>query len=156
MSADIQQLREEVARLRARTIPNCPDLEAEYITVQQRADGAYRAVGCSDGAPPHLQGEDIVSYRQRLLAGVQSRSPTWRNVTLPRAQDALAPIERQILTEATASLTDNSQYQNGQLREVVSLDQTGRRITRFYGDPGATWAPFQPAVTKYVKSWGGK
>jgi len=155
MSTSIDQLRLEVAALRARTAPLCPGLAEEYQNAQQKADAAWRAVGCSDGAPQHLAGEDLVSYRQRLLAGVQSRSQTWRGVHLPRSQDALAPIEQQILTEATNSLTDPGNYKPGELRAIVSLDQTGRKITRFYGDPGVTWSPFQPATIRCVTGFSG-
>ena len=149
MSAEIQQLRREVAALRARTIPNCEGLEAEYITAQQKADAAYRAVGC-DGAPGHLLGEGLTDYRHRLLRGVQSKSATWKNVSLPRAQDALDAIEPQILKDAVSSLTDNGNYAKGELKAVVSLDQTGRRITKFYGDNSVTWGPFQPRQISYV------
>ena len=149
MSADLNQLREEVAALRRRTIPLCEGLAEEYSNVQQRADSAYRSVGC-DGAPGHLLGEGLTDYRHRLLRGVQSKSATWKNVSLPRAQDALDAIEPQILKDAVSSLTDNGNYAKGELKAVVSLDQTGRRITKFYGDNSVTWGPFQPRQISYV------
>ena len=149
MSTEIEKLRMEVEALRRRTVPNCEGLEVEYITAQQKADAAYRATG-SDGSPPHLLGESLVDYRQRLLNGVKSKSPTWRNASLPRGQDILDAIEPQIFRDAVASLRDNANYAHGQLKEVVERDSTGRRITKFYGDNSVTWGPFQPKVNRYV------
>ena len=154
MSTEIEKLKMEVAALRARTIPNCEGLEAEYITAQQKADAAYRAVG-HDGSPAHLLGESLTDYRLRLLRGVQGKSPTWKSASLPRAQDMLDVAEPQIFRDAVASLRDNANYAPGQLKEVVERDATGRRITKFYGDNSVTWAPFQPRQIAYVTAFGG-
>ncbi|MHB8423931.1 MAG: hypothetical protein ACYDB9_02075 [Gammaproteobacteria bacterium] len=158
MNPDIQHLCDEIALLKLRTIPLCEGLQEEYSRVQQRADDAYRAVGC-DGAPLHLSGESLTDYRHRLLRGLQGKSPTWRGVQLPRAADALAAIEPQILRDAVASLRDSANYGPGQLKEVVERDATGRRITKFYGDNSVTWSPFQPRQIAYVTGFsqrGGK
>lgn len=153
MSAVIEELKLKVSELRRRTVQNCPELEAEFQQAQARADRAYRTVG-RDGAPPHLLGESLVDYRQRLLRNVQAQSKTWQHAGLPRAQDSLAVIEQQVYREVENTLTDPSSYQPGELRQVVERDQTGRPITKFYGDPGVTWSPFQPTTLKFVKGFG--
>jgi len=154
MSANLNELRAEVAALRRKAIPNCDGLEEEYSNIQTRADPAYRATG-HDGAPGRLLGESVTDYRLRLLNGVKAKSPTWRGATLPRAADVLNAAEPQILSDAVASLRDNANYAPGELKEVIERDATGRRITKFYGDNSITWAPFQPSSVKYVTGFGG-
>jgi len=149
MNTEIEKLKMEVAALRAKTTPLCEGLAEEYQQAQLRADGAFQAVG-HDGAPAHLLGESLTDYRLRLLRGVQSKSSTWKSVELPRRQDVLNVVEPQIYADAKNSVTDPANYKPGELKQVVSLDQTGRRITKFYGDNSVTWAPFQPKVNRYV------
>ncbi len=157
MSAELDVLKMRLATLQRRTVQNCEGLQSEMSDAQARADSAYRATGHADGAPGPLAGECLVDYRERLARGVQAKSKTWKAVNLPRRLDVLGVAEKQIFSEATASQTDPQNYQPGELRQVVSLDAAGRKITKFYGDPGVAWRPFQPGALKFVTGLrGGK
>ena len=46
-------------------------------------------------------------------------------------------------------------YRAGILREVITTDDTGRRIRRFFGDPEACWGPFKQ-IPRHITGWNTK
>ncbi len=155
MSAEIDALKIKLESLKRRTVQNCEGLRAEMSDAQARADGAYRGAGYADGAPQPLMGESLHAYRRRLIEPFKSSDPNWKRANIANADEALLSIaEKQILDRAVAAQSDPQNFKPGELRTVVSLDSTGRKITKFYGDPSVAWRPFQHAAMKFVRGFG--
>ena len=65
---------------------------------------------------------------------------------LERARRSNTPEVQRIQAQLVAAQKDaalHASLEPGELREIVETDETGRRIRRFVGDPGAAWAPFK-------------
>jgi hypothetical protein len=124
----------------------------EYVEAQARADRVLRQFG--DSAERWQDGESIADYRRRLLEPLKQHSPAWRKVDVPRQEDVLAVAEKQILADAAREAVAPTNLKPGQLVERVTTDPTGRKISRFYGDPEAVWGMFR-GETKIVTGFGG-
>ena len=109
----------------------------EYADAQAKADSVYAAFGKSASRP--LQGENILSYRKRLLRGLQGYSDSYKAIDLRVIKDAalLALAERQIFVDAMASAKNPTVY-GDQLIEHRATDRTGRTISTFSG-PVSAW-----------------
>jgi hypothetical protein len=136
----------------SRTTPLSDGVASAYRGAQARADSAVRALGDTSGAPPWLDGERLVDYRRRLLEPLKPHSPTWRNVDVPRAEDVLRVAENQIYADASYA-AEHPIVPPGQMIERTTTDRTGRRITRFHGDPAA-WLNDFKLPTQYVTGIG--
>jgi hypothetical protein len=83
-------------------------------------------------------GEGPAHYRRRLLSMAQSLLPAdspWRGVPVSsQSDDALGAVEAQLLD---GQVTD-FRRPVGPERSTVTLDDAGRKIRRFYGEP--CWA----------------
>ena len=118
--------------------------DAHAANHQSLADGAYRAQGMV--APPRVFGESIDDYRRRLLAPLVHHSEEWRGVDVAKLPEtALLIAEKKIYADTVAAGT-NTGAGAGPLREIVSVDRTGRKIHRFYGDPENCWAQYKSPV----------
>jgi hypothetical protein len=124
--------------------------QAAAVEEQARADAAYAAHGLR--APARMINEDLDAYQRRLARPLQAHSSRWGvGVDLtPFRDNALRTVTGQIFSDAAAAAMKNDTP--GQLRQVVSQDATGRRITRFYGDPEACWGPFKQA-SRVIIGW---
>jgi len=103
---------------------------------QVRADSVYAAHGATASRP--VQGETLQAYRRRLAQGLQKHSPAWKGIdlsTLP--PPALEIATAAIYADAAQAARNPVDVPEGTLREVVSIDSTGRRITSFVGEPRA-------------------
>ena len=117
--------------------------EVRANAYRAQADGAYRAA-TGGSAPGYLPGESVESYRLRLASGLQPFTKTYRSMSVRdldqmRRSGALHIAEETIYTEAAAA----AKRPTGPLRAIEEPDRTGRKILKFYGDPGETWAPFK-------------
>lgn len=132
----------------------CDGLEAEYARVQARADSVAQALG--ESAPRWLDGETLPQYRKRLLAPLQKHSAEWRDVNLARAdEDLLRLAESKIFADAQREASAPTSLRPGELVERVSVDRTGRRVSKFFGDPEVVWGVFkQPS--RHVVGWNCK
>ena len=121
--------------------------DAESISLAEefraRAQAAYRyALGAEP--PLRMSGESLNAYRVRLLEPVKSASKDWRGMSrsdlagVARA-GALSVAETQIYADAVKGVQTT---QHG-LREVMEEDRTGRKISKFYGDPEEVWGVFK-------------
>jgi 8-oxo-dGTP pyrophosphatase MutT (NUDIX family)/IS5 family transposase len=110
--------------------------------VQERADSVFRAFG--DSASPPMAGEDIHAYRRRLAGKLQPHSAALKGVNLNAIQDAVAfdHLEAQIYSDASAKAMSPADVMPGTLREHVSQDVTGRKISTFSGEPSAWMSGF--------------
>jgi hypothetical protein len=125
----------------------------QFRDAQVRADKVYQGFG--DSAPPAVDGELLPAYRLRLLRGLKQHSPDWKNTDLVRLpEDILAVAERTILADAAREIASPTNVPAGTLLQRIEQDATGRKITRFHGDPEACWAPFK-SEPKYVVAWPG-
>jgi hypothetical protein len=115
-----------------------------FSDAQARADSACRAWG--ESAPHFMQGETLREYRLRLLRPWQKYSSEMRELPLSALDPkTLGVVERRIYADAIAASKSND-LAAGVLREVLEHDGSGRRITRFYGDFNAAFAPWRLAV----------
>lgn len=117
------------------------DDEDKRLSAQAKADSAYAALGSA--APRALRGEPLMSYRRRLAHGLQSHSKAWKDIDLKiLPTDAFNVAEAQIFADSIEDSKHPSDLGDGQLREIVRADSTGRRITEFVGEPRAWMAQF--------------
>lgn len=133
----IKQLQDEVAKL-ARVAQPLDENEARALADEQvRADAVYAAHGASASRP--VAGETVVAYRRRLAQGLQKHSAAWRDIDLSSLPaPALDLAAATIYADAAAAARNPVDVPEGTLREIVSVDSTGRRITTFVGEP-RTW-----------------
>ena len=123
-----------------------------FVDAQVKAQRVYQVF--SDSAPPPLQGETSLSYNARLASKYQpfARDPKLKGVKLSEIKDANALdfIVGRIYNDAMAEATHPTRFQPGELRGIATADQSGRQITRYYGDPNACWDQFNPPI-RYVR-----
>jgi 8-oxo-dGTP pyrophosphatase MutT (NUDIX family) len=104
---------------------------------QAFADNYYSMLG--QRAPRPQDGETVLAYRKRLAKGLREHSPTWKGVDFTVfADDAFSVAEKQIYADAQAASMNPIDLGEGELREIVTTDTTGRRISSFRGEP-RTW-----------------
>lgn len=122
----------------------CDEMTGDYRQAQARADAAVRSLGDEAGAPRWLDGERLCDYRRRLLEPLKQHSPAWRSVeNIPASEDLLRLAEGQIYADAAQEARHPSHVPPGTLLERIEIDRTGRKITRFHGDPEVALAPFK-------------
>lgn len=108
---------------------------------QAKADSVYQQHGAA--APRPLIGEGLLGYRRRLAKGMQSHSAAWKAIDLTELPSAaLGVAVASIYADAIQAARNPVDLPEGTLREVVTTDATGRRITSFLGKPDAWMAQF--------------
>ena len=107
--------------------------EAKYADAQAKADSVLAAFGKSASRP--LSGEALMSYRKRLLRGLQAYSDSYKEVNLNSIKDAklLALAEKQIFADALVAAKSPTMFAADQLIEINEKDRAGRTITKFKG-----------------------
>lgn len=147
-------LRARLDALDKRTVEMPEADRALFVDAQSKAERVAQAFG--DSAPRWVSGESLPQYRQRLLGKFKQHSADWKGVELAKlGDDALAVAETKIYADAWQAAIRPANVEGGMLREVTDTDRTGRKITRFYGDPEACWSHFkQPA--RHVTGWNTK
>lgn len=141
MDSITSKLVAELNDLKAKTRP-VPEDEARDLAAEQvRADAVYAAHGGSASRP--VQGESLLAYRRRLASGMQKHSAAWKGIdlaTLPAP--ALELAAQAIYADAVVAARNPADVPEGTLREIVTVDSTGRRITSFAGEPRSWMAQF--------------
>jgi hypothetical protein len=152
MSDPITELKRKVAELERRIpVPHVPAPHGDYVAVQMAADRLHQAYGDSAGATRPLIGESLDQYRRRLMQPWKRYSAAWKDVDLqPFAGAALEQVEKQVYADAMSEASNPINFQPGVLTEYFDTDRTGRRITRFRGDPGACWDQFKLPIRRVV------
>lgn len=123
------------------------DVIAAADQLRARACDAYRHVLNAE-PPRRMSDESLTAYRVRLLEPIKPSSKTWRSIDrasllAAAPSGALSVAETQIYADAVQSI---QQTKHG-LREVSEPDQSGRPISKFYGDPELVWGPHKaPAM----------
>ena len=125
-------------------------VDSQSADLQSKAESAYQAHGLR--APARVFGEPVDDYRRRLLRPLLPHSNTWGAVSLSTLPDsALRIVEQEVFSDSVAAGT-RSGHGAGPLREVVETDRSGRKISRFFGDPEDTWSPFK-MESRDVTGW---
>lgn len=119
--------------------------------LQQAGDAVADAWGL-----PHWRqriGYNLRSFSLRLGRRHRADSPKHKNVDLPSIGDkrALVNIVDEIFADTAKAARDDTGVQAGTLRGVVEVGQSGRRISRFYGSPSTTLAPWMVPVFRVRK-----
>jgi hypothetical protein len=109
------------------------DEEAEYADAQAKADSVLSSFGKSASRP--LKGEGLMSYRKRLLRGLQAYSDSYKSVNLAGIKDVqiLNIAEKTIFADALMAARSPSMFGSDQLIEINEKDRAGRTITKFKG-----------------------
>lgn len=111
--------------------------------MQVKADSLAAAFG--GRAPRFLAGESRLAYRKRLINNFKPHSKAWADVDIASVNDTktLDVIERQVYADAQ-HVAANPQVMEGEgLREVVKIDEAGRRVKTYIGSPSAWMRDFQ-------------
>lgn len=120
---------------------------SEFADAQAKADSVMAAFGKSANRP--LKGEGLLSYRKRLLKGLQAFSDQFKSVDLAKITDAqlLTVVENHIFADAMAAAKSPTAYADGELFEVKEKDAAGRTITKYRGSMSAWLNQFKvPAL----------
>jgi len=117
--------------------------EAAMCDAQAKADSVYASFGKSASRP--LKGEGLLSYRKRLLRGLQAYSDSYKSVNLASIKDAqlLNIAEKQIFNDALMAAKSPSMFAADQLIEMNEKDRAGRTITKFKGSMEAWLGDFK-------------
>jgi hypothetical protein len=134
-----------LTKMERRLAPRSNADRAKFAEFQAAADKVFSAFSISDAAPRALDGESFTGYQQRLLSKLKTHSSAWKTVNLYDVRDSkiLKLAADQIFADAYQEALHPATPQPGVLRAVEERDQTGRKITRFFGDPEATWGMFK-------------
>jgi hypothetical protein len=132
------------------------DQRSRFVDTYAKAERVTQAFGDSAGARRWHPGESHLEYRRQFLNRFKSHSAQWKDVDLtPFADKALDTVETQIYADAMLAAVSPASVPVGTLRESTRMDQTGRRIHEFHGDPEAAWSAFK-YPTRIVTGWQTK
>lgn len=106
--------------------------DGKFADAQAKADSVLAAFGKSASRP--LQGENLMSYRKRLLRGLQAFSDDYKGVDLKVINDdaLLSLAERKVYADAAAHARAPGIAGDG-LIETQERDRAGRTISKFRG-----------------------
>jgi 8-oxo-dGTP pyrophosphatase MutT (NUDIX family) len=147
-----EEVRKRIADVEARLPKQMTD--ADYAAVadsQVKADRIYLMHGGRASRP--MDGETHMAYRRRLANGLKDHSPAWKDIDItPFAGDAkaFANIESQIYADAENAGLHPIAPSEDFLREIISEDVTGRKISSFVGKPQAWMNQFAPNRRRLV------
>lgn len=124
MSREIEALKRQVASLQRRIgMPTQPSVPSVPLT---------------------LTPSQIMELA-RSDAATQAALPAWMREQLRAAR--ARPVRGEVYDARQVAVMDAMQragrYNRLPVTEVKDPDGTGRRVSRFYGNPAATWAPFK-------------
>jgi hypothetical protein len=121
--------------------------EDQRIDAQFEFDKAFQAVR-GERAPQATYGETCDHYIRRMLRPLQRFSADWKDKDISRlSPEVLSIASKQIRADAWKIGSDPQamqQFEGGgpRLREVITTDRAGRRISNFYGPVSETLDPF--------------
>lgn len=125
--------------------------EAAMCDAQAKADSVYSVYGKSASRP--LKGESLMSYRKRMLRGLQGYSDAYKGININSIKDEklLALAEKQIFADAVAASRASAHIGAGQLIATQKKDQAGRTITTYRGDMEAWLGDFKVPAMRVMK-----
>ncbi|HAK5374829.1 TPA: NUDIX hydrolase [Salmonella enterica] len=125
--------------------------ESALAEAQAKADSAYSGMGRR--APAPFAGEKSMDYRKRALIGAQKLAKKFSDVDIRSVSDSatLAVLEDQIYQAAKEGVKWAVENTPGYLRKTVRMDEAGRRITEYQGDPNNWLSAFKTPPRRLVK-----
>lgn len=125
--------------------------DTDMTDARVKADSAYTA--CGKQAPSPFSGEKALDYRKRVLLGMQKHSEKHKEVNIRAIADSatLSVLEEAIYGEARKSIENEMNNTLGQLHKRVRMDEAGRRITEYQGDPNVWLAAFKTPGRRLAK-----
>lgn len=150
-AGEIKPDAEEEAKMDEEEAAKADEEEAKYADAQAKADSVFAAFGKSASRP--LSGESLMSYRKRLLRGLQAYSDSYKEVNLASIKDAalLNVAEKQIFADALVAAKSPLVYAADQLVEIHEKDRAGRTITKFKGAMSAWLNDFKVEPMRATK-----
>ncbi len=143
LQRQIAEVRTQLASMTAERPRNERDALA---SAQARADSVESMFGRRASAP--LPGERPLDYRKRLVRDLQRYSPAFRDVRLDSADAGLLDVlEEQVYADAAKAGRSGEAVAPLALVPVVETDSSGRKATRYFGDPIAWMAPYMGTGT---------
>jgi hypothetical protein len=104
--------------------------------LQCQADADRVAVAWGARSTPPMQSEQLLDYRRRLLRPWMRYSSQFKGIDVDEVSEPmLTPVEKSVLADAWAAACSNASAPPDMLREVITVDNAGRRISTFYGQP---------------------
>jgi hypothetical protein len=135
-----------------RPIESSQRISALAAAFQARADRAMQSLSIADAAPRHMQGETLIGYQQRILSPLKKYSSAWKGANIYSIRDpgTLEIAATQIFDSVMEYASSPASVPEGTLRPVTETDQSGRKITRWYGSPEACWGRFKQQPRRMV------
>lgn len=155
---DVAEIKADTADLKKRFADfekaNKEETEEERVAkteAQSRADAVAHAFG--DAAPRPMQGETLLGYRRRLVSKFKKHSEDYKDIDITGAEGPmLAIIEKRVYADAMTAALHPTDLPDGQLREIVMPDRTGRRISTFHGKSPNIWLGDFKSPKRYLQS----
>ncbi|CAD6037078.1 NUDIX hydrolase [Escherichia coli] len=125
--------------------------DSDMTEARVRCDAAFAA--CGKPSPAPFSGEKALDYRKRALMALQKYSPDNKDVNIRAVSDAavLTVLEKAIYADARKAIDEEMNNTQGQLTRRVRMDEAGRRISEYHGDPNVWLAPFKSAAFRANK-----
>ena len=131
---------------RAMKQPSIDDRNA-IAAARKRADGVYAALGKQ--TPEILPGESPMAFRHRLADGLKEFSTTLKKTVMDALpDDVFSTIEERVYADALEASKKPDVAAPMVLRPHTYQDDTGHKITEYYGDNRAWMTPFMSAGVK--------
>ncbi|QQN36619.1 NUDIX hydrolase [Rahnella aceris] len=149
--ADAEKARQDAEEKAKQDDEETARQDSEMTDARVRCDSAYTA--CGKQAPSPFSGEKALDYRKRALITLQKYSPQHKDVNIRAVSDAavLGVIEKAIYDDARKAIDDEMNNTQGQLHQRVRMDDAGRRITEYQGDPNVWLAAFKTPGRRLAK-----
>lgn len=126
------------------------DDRAVLSQIQARADSVASAFGRRASVP--MAGESPLAYRRRLALGYKDLSEKWKATDLAILPDqVLAIAEADIYADALTAASHPADLPAGQLREIINMDRTGRKVSTFVGAKSAWMDQFKAPAQLQVR-----
>jgi len=145
-----------IRTLSARSPAPLADEDAHLVAMAQaRADDVFVQFG--DRAPRPQVGEDVMSYRRRVLRDLKQHSPSLKDANVYGVTDAAVfdKFEETVYADAVAAANNPANVPAGRL-QTVEREVNGHTFREFRGEPRSWMNPIAgAAVHKVEGTWGG-
>jgi hypothetical protein len=115
-----------------------------------RAGELFNLYGQAADAP--RANESDIGYTRRILKSASRYSAQWSGVDFDKLPTSALPVAVKQVIDGGLETFKRSGPGCGPLRETVEVDRTGRKVSRFFGDPQHCWAAFKQ-IPRYVTGW---
>jgi hypothetical protein len=120
--------------------------ENETRKIQADYDELLRLHGRS--APRAMEGEGPTEYRRRMAEKLQECAPDCKFNIRHSTGTAFDVLEKQIQEAARREALHPSNIPDGELREVIKVDKSGRPFSTFFGKPSSWMNQFTTGAVR--------